>query len=246
MDTKNQTAVEKVMHYAKSKIINGEWKSGYRLPVEADLCEEIGISRTGLREALKILEASNIVEIKRGNGSYIADPEKITFLGPLLFKIILGGLNTEDFYEFRESIEMAVIQLAISNAKEDDIRRLEKCNSGFEVLLVKERPEANEIFLIDAEFHEALGSAVHNSVMKDIYLFTFQLFAPLIQRNYEKGQDILSALDTHKAILSAIKNKNHILAGYAVHLSVGVWRNWIEKGELIKAYSENLLENTWE
>ncbi|MGI6433452.1 MAG: FadR/GntR family transcriptional regulator [Sphaerochaetaceae bacterium] len=242
---KNHSAVEKVMQYAKSKIINGEWVSGQRLPVEADLCEQIGISRSGLREALKILEASHIVEIKQGSGSYIGNPDDITFLGPLLFKLLLGGLKSGDIYEFREAIEMAVILLAISNSQNSDLEKLEKCNQGLSDLLMVGNPDPEKVFEIDVEFHEALGSAVHNSIMKDIYLFIFQLFAPLIQRNYEKGQDIQSALDTHKAIVEAIKNKNLIMAGYAVHLSVGVWKKWIEVDDLIDAYTENFMDNAF-
>jgi GntR family transcriptional repressor for pyruvate dehydrogenase complex len=227
MKTSGNMAMDKVTNYIKDSIMSGKWTSGDRLPTEQELCEQVGVSRSGAREAMKVLEASHIVEIRRGDGTYLSDPDKISFMGPLLFKIILNSNTLQELYDFRESIEMAVMRLAICNADENDFRDLERCNQEMQDYIDQNKSDVWELYQLDLDFHKRLAEATHNAIMRDVYLFTFDVFAPFIRQNYEKGQKAESALTTHIDTLNALKTGDILQVGYTIRTSVGLWRAWI-------------------
>lgn len=224
-----ESSTDKVMNYFKNHIVSGEWKSGHRLPTEAELCEQIGVSRSCIREAFKVLASSHIIDIRRGDGTYICESEEVTFIGPMLFKVLLSKNSVSELYEFREITEMMVLHLAILHADDRDLSDLEQCNLAMHRYIEEQHADADELYELDMRFHETLGRSIHNSIMKDIYVFAFELFSPLIRRNYRKGQNAESALVTHEAIYKAIKNHDIIRAGYAVRSAVELWKEWNEK-----------------
>lgn len=226
MNGNNMMATEKAINYFKSKVLNGEWTIGDKLPTEPELCELVGVGRSGVREAMKVLESSHIIDIRRGDGTYISDPDKISFIEPLLLKVVLKESRMQELIDFRESIEMGVMRLAIMNADADDIRALDDCNGKLQEYIDLEKDDSQELFELDMDFHRALSAAMHNTVMNDVYMFTFDIFGAIISQNYKNGQDAQSALDTHLALTESIRNKDFLHMGYAIRKSVDLWGNW--------------------
>ena len=226
MNSDNMTATEKVIEYFKCKVLEGEWNVGDRLPTEPELCDLIGVGRSGIREAMKVLESSHIIDIRRGDGTYISDPDRISFTEPLLLKVVLKESRMQELIGFRESIEMAVMRLAISNADENDIHALEQCNGKLKEYIILEKDDPEELFELDMSFHKTLAQAMHNTVMSDVYTFTFDIFRAVISQNYKNGQDAESALDDHLEITEAIKNKDFLYMGYAIKKAAKLWGTW--------------------
>ena len=77
-----------IINIIKNKLINGEILPGDKLPTEAELVEQLGVSRTPIREAIKILEAIGIIEIKRGEGMFIQKTFSGNNLNPLIISQI--------------------------------------------------------------------------------------------------------------------------------------------------------------
>lgn len=220
------TATNSVLEYFKDKILKGEWRVGQKLPIESEICEMTGIGRSGVREAVKILESSNIVNIRRGDGTYLSEPEKISFTEPLMFKVILQDCNMEELFAFRESMEMALMRLAFSNADQEDLKRLELCNQKMRNYIEQGQGDVEKLLKLDLEFHKALAGSAHNMLMEDLYQFTFDIFGTVIRQNYRNGQSAQSALETHEALLRALKKRDFIELGYAIHNSVTLWGTW--------------------
>jgi len=223
--TKNKSlsAVDKVIEYIKDKIIDKELRAGDKLPIEAELCKLIDVSRGSVREAIKILEASKIVQIRRGDGTYISSPEDITFISPLLFKMLLKGMQINELFDFRESIEMSVLMLAISNARTEDIDKLKQSYQKMQESVASTPEDYMALYQQDIEFHKILADATRNDLMKEIYLFTFDIFFPIILKNYETGQGGQPTLDNHELMINAIEKRNFLMVGHAVKCSVKIW-----------------------
>ena len=81
------STVQKVVSYIEQRICAQELCPGDRIPTETELCALLGVSRTSVREAIKILESMTIIQVRRGDGTYIARPQDITFYTPWKFKI---------------------------------------------------------------------------------------------------------------------------------------------------------------
>lgn len=77
------------MDQITNAIINGELLPGDKLPTEPELCETFNVGRNSVREAIKILEAYGVVEIKRASGTYVRKEYNYKMLYPILYGIIL-------------------------------------------------------------------------------------------------------------------------------------------------------------
>ena len=90
-------AVEDIVETFKQAIIHGDLQPGQRLPSEAELSQQLGVGRGTVREAMKMLEALGVVNIKRGDGTYITDKPSPTLLSPLMFAIMLEPRTSDPF-----------------------------------------------------------------------------------------------------------------------------------------------------
>ena len=122
---RSKTSVRIVSDYIKSQVIQKELRTGDKIPTEVELSRLLNVGRGSVREAVKLLEALHVLEIRRGDGTYIANPTDESLFDSLLFKIILENISLSELLDFRLQIEIAVQNLAISNAKQEDIDLLE-------------------------------------------------------------------------------------------------------------------------
>lgn len=228
-DTK--TAVDKVTDYIKYKIIHKELKPNDRIPTESELSEILDVSRSSVREALKILEAINIIQIRRGDGTYISEPEDISFSQSLLFKMILNNMQLEEMVEFREQIEVAIVKLAITHATEEDIQNLKNIYNSFLECVETDPDDYKLLHELDLRFHKALAASTKNKLMAEIYLFAFEIFSPLILENYAIGQvksdDKEKTVENHRLLIEALEKKDLYTGIYGIKMSLGLWRKWI-------------------
>ena len=236
-----ESNTDKIIEVFKAKILSGEWKSGQKIPTEPELCKSLNISRTGVREAIKIFESMNVLKIKRGDGTYVGDASEISYSTPFLYKIVLGNCRLKELFDFRKYIEWSVVSLAISNANENDMEKLIEANEDMQDYIDSGSEEVNPLLEIEIAFHTALGEATHNQIMRDFYQFTFEAFGHFIKLNFESGQRAPSALQTHKAIVEAIKEKDFVYASYAVQNSIDLWSAWIEKEDPRKLKVKNFI-----
>lgn len=227
------TPVDKVTHYIKQRLFSRELLPGDRIPTEDELCQELGVSRTSVREGLKSLAANHLLTIRRGDGTYISSPEEITFTDAFLFKILLSNTTMEELLTFREHIEMAVLETAMVHITPEEMNALEANIREFETC-VREDPENAEVLhQLDIAFHQILGGATRNRLIQEIYSVTMDLFSPSIRQNYAsgqaQGQDAEITEKNHRLIYQALQSKNTHLAGHAVWIALELWTRWIER-----------------
>mgnify|MGYP002609528188 CR=1 FL=1 len=129
MVKKNVMLSEKVAEQILKMItIEKKFNIGDKLPNENELSEELGVSRTTLREAVKFLIAHNVLEIKRGKGTYVADNKDLNEDYGLseLENLVMDSM---DFFETRIMLEPTMANYAAKRATVDDIKELERIDS---------------------------------------------------------------------------------------------------------------------
>ena len=90
---KRESTVDYIINTIKNLLLKRKLKPGDMLPSEAALSESLKVRRGSVREAMKILSAFGIVEVKRGDGTYIAETSSQSIIDPFLFKLILSGAD---------------------------------------------------------------------------------------------------------------------------------------------------------
>jgi DNA-binding FadR family transcriptional regulator len=118
---------DEVHEHLREAIFSGRIRPGERLPAERDLCEELGVGRPTLREALRSLESAGMIEVRpgKGGGSYAATPSESTVGDALAALVSLRGASLEDLAEFRVDFEGENAAWAARRADAADITALE-------------------------------------------------------------------------------------------------------------------------
>ena len=130
MEKQTSRPSDKVIEYVETMIMAGKLKTGSRLPTERDLAQMLGISRTAVREGIRLLEISGIIECRQGSGNYISYHFDQVLESVLTIMYALDSLNDEQIREFRYAVERSAITLAAGKAEQKDKEYLESCLDG--------------------------------------------------------------------------------------------------------------------
>lgn len=183
-------------------IIDNYCKPGDKIPNEYELAEKLNVSRSTVREAIKALVSRNILEIRRGSGTFICENCGISE-DPLGLIFIKDKLKlAKDLLEIRFMIEPKIASLAATNATEEDIQKLEILCDKVDELILKGEPHMD----VDIEYHKEIAKCSKNIV-------TAQLI-PIINKSISLCIDMTNrkllkeTIETHRDILKCIKNRD--------------------------------------
>jgi GntR family transcriptional repressor for pyruvate dehydrogenase complex len=150
-------AIEKI----KSMIVSGALRPGARLPKEADLAADLGLSRSSLREAVRALSLVNILDVRRGDGTYVTSLKPPLLLEALTFIVDFHRDDSVlEFLQVRRILEPAAVAMAaerISAAQGEALRGLLDA-AGPDL-------EVPELVANDLEFHRQIAAVSGNSVL---------------------------------------------------------------------------------
>jgi GntR family transcriptional repressor for pyruvate dehydrogenase complex len=142
----------------------GRLKPGDRLPSERDLCERFGVSRVTVREALRVLEANGLVDIRVGarGGAFVTSPTSQQIGAGLADLLNLSPLTAADVTEARQVFELGIIPLLVERATDEDIAALREMVAVHKAAL--ERGEYD--MSMSADFHARVAACTHNPAIE--------------------------------------------------------------------------------
>lgn len=191
-------------------IVTGVLKDGTRLPSERSLAEAMKVSRPKVREALQQLEASGLIQVRHGEGSFVA-PLIGTAMSPALIELYARHTTAfSNYLEFRHEQECFAAGLAAERATENDLELLRATMAEMEAAHHAGDGAASRD--ADVRFHMTIVDASHNSLL----IHTMASIYELMQRNVFYNRDFLRAMDgsgekllqQHRDIAEAIFAKN--------------------------------------
>lgn len=113
-----------VIDAVKMQLTEGNYSVGDRIPNEFEIAESLEVSRGSVREAMKILSAMGVVEIRRGDGTYISDKIGPSLIEQMMLQLVKRDRDSDELAQIREIIERGIVQLSIQNATEEQIQAL--------------------------------------------------------------------------------------------------------------------------
>lgn len=220
------SVVEQIIETFKEYILRGELRPGQRLPSELDLCQQLGVGRSAVREAMKVLEAMGVVVIRQGDGTYVADKPSSKILNPLMFAIMLESNSSREFYELRYTTQVGYCELAAQKATKDDWALIERTAAELEQYV--ERPDHDHKTLCDLDltFHVAILNATHNPLVIKIGRTVEELFFNSIYTSMSGSGNIVKH---HQIIIAALRDGDPLHIRRAVAISLDYWREEVER-----------------
>lgn len=226
----SESSVDYVVNNIKELLLTQKVRPGDRLPTELELSRLLSVSRGSVREAMKILAAFGIIEIRRGDGTYVSSMDGKVPFDPLLFSLILSKPNFDELKEFRFLIEKDVVGLVIKNAGDEDIQLLRQAHQEMVALKDHKAKSYEKLLEADLKFHAVLGQICKNRLLEKIYLFIMEYFKPSIAQSLRKHTNFsLESHETHRQILAAVEKRDIVAAEKAIEYSLDVWQDLIFK-----------------
>ncbi|MDO5728304.1 MAG: FadR/GntR family transcriptional regulator [Actinomycetaceae bacterium] len=192
------------MDAIKALVLRNNLKPGDSLPTESTLCKELGVSRSSVREAIRKLEALNIVSVEHGRGTFVGSLSLDPLVQTLTFRATLPGHGNfkalRDVVEVRRYIDLGCAEQVVSTFKGTQQPHLQQL-----VDQMIAQAEKKEMFLEqDIEFHLGLLSNLPNDIIKQLVQALWLVHMAVIP---QIGLEIASELEptafAHQAILDA-------------------------------------------
>ena len=152
-------------------IIERRFKAGDKLPNENELSAELNVSRTTLREAIRILVAYNILEIQRGKGTFVT--QAALEQEPDLGQLSDIKVNAKDLYEMRLIFEPEAAYLAAIRGTDAEIKRILEFGERIEQEIKAGKDRTDN----EHSFHKAIAQATHNEFMNQLMPILYQAIA---------------------------------------------------------------------
>ncbi len=215
-----EAAIERV----RSLIISGRLVPGQRLPAEAELSVELGVSRSSLREAVRGLVTAGVLDVRRGDGTYV------TSLTPHLLLTGIGAaveLMQEDtilnLLESRRLIEPGVTALAAVRASADQRQEIR----GYLDLMAGATAH-EDLIQYDTDFHAAVARSSQNPVLATLLTgISSGTVRTRVWRGIIDNDAYHRTLEEHRAIFAAIEAGDARLAEAAALVHVATVESWL-------------------
>jgi GntR family transcriptional repressor for pyruvate dehydrogenase complex len=206
-------------------IQSGELAPGDRLLPENQLAVQMGISRSGVREAVKVLEAARVLEVRRGDGTFVTSLAPKLLLEGLGFAVeLLQGDTLLEVMEVRRLLEPAATGLAAQRIADEQLDELA-------VALQNMRDTATDPELLmqaDITFHRIVIASTGNETLTSLLDgLAGRTVRARIWRGLVLGSVTQATIDEHQAIYDALRGRDPFLAHTAAHLHVNTSESWL-------------------
>lgn len=206
---KKESVVQSVINRLTEGMRRGELKPGDKIPTEPELGESLGVARSSVREAIKILTYLGVLESKRHEGTFVCNGFEESMIDPMVYGIILNQDSFDNLMELREMTEAGMMRLAIKNHDDAELEELENRLRDMENTLSGAGEDSVKAFFeADDRFHDMIAVMGKNPMADKInrvvrtltYAVRYETVSSMITRG--KGQELVEA---HRVLLEAIK-----------------------------------------
>jgi len=205
----NKNLSESIADRIKRRIIVGEYGIGEQLPNEQELSELLNVSRTTIREAVKILVSRHVLEIERGKGTFVA---AIPGLGedPFGLEFVNERILMPDICAFREVVEPSVCCMAAQKASSQQLsdlaQKVEKMNQLCRLVVSGSKEEWIDEFIdLEIEYHTLIYKMTSNVVFERMTdIISRSVIINCTELNYRKTFDFEKYTEIHTQLYEAI------------------------------------------
>ena len=176
---------------------------GSKLPNENVLSQELKVSRTTLREAIRILATGGILEIRRGRGTFVREdfkqeqPEELSVLSS-------AKVKARDLYEMRLIFEPEAAYYAALRATEEEIQRILALGKEIEQRIYQRKDRTE----VEQAFHKSIARATHNEFMNQLMPVIYEGVNKGVKLSLVHEEAVQATLIDHKILMNFLKARN--------------------------------------
>ncbi|QEY34557.1 FadR family transcriptional regulator [Caproiciproducens galactitolivorans] len=216
MTKKGESLAEKIADDILAMItIDKKFSLGDKLPNENVLSSQLKVSRTTLREAIRILVAHNVLEIQRGKGTFV---KRNPSLNDSMKLEELSGfpMDVKDLYEMRLIFEPQSAYYAAKRATDKELERILYYGKLEEEQILKKMDRTE----VDQAFHKSIAKATHNEFMNRLMPILYQAIGKGVILSYANEDIVQNTLHDHRMIMEFLAKRDALGAKTAMELHI--------------------------
>ena len=223
----SKSVVQIIIDRLTGAIIEGELKPGDKIPTEPELAEELQVGRNSVREAIRILVAYGVLEIRRPEGTFVCNGFSTQIINPMIYQVILQKEGSyDDLIGLRKIIENGIMTLLMEQRMSESYKAISKSCDKLLKELKREPEDVEKILEADIEFHKKVAEATENSLVMVVHDVIIQLTRAsrkkTIEKVIEKGD---KEYLTHKNLLEKLNGDNVNALYQAINDSYFYWKD---------------------
>lgn len=184
----------------RQRITQGVWAIGERLPTEPELSAELGISRNTVREAMRVLAFSGLIEIRQGDGSYLR-----SMTDPLGAMKAMSHCTLAQAQETRQILEVEAVGLAALRRTDEDLVAL---RAALKASGDHYQGDLEHYISCDLVFHKRLVDAAHNPALSELYQYFSSIVGAQLRQTLNIQPRRQAVFDLHGALLDAVEQQD--------------------------------------
>lgn len=196
--------VSQVEERIRELIDSKKYTEGMKLPTENELCQSMNVGRGTVREALRLLQAKGLVEIKPGRGAFVASKQAVD-INPVVW-LVQNEKELRDAIEVRNALEPVAARKMAETASEAALRRLKKIHADF--LAAVKAGDTVQIAELDELFHGLIVRESGNQLLNEINVHLIQGMHTFRSKTFTVPENVRNAVEPHTRILNAITGRD--------------------------------------
>lgn len=178
---------------------------GDKLPTEKQLCAELNVGRGTIREAIRLLQAKGLVEIRPSRGAFVLQKHEIQ-QEDIVDWFHANEFEVRDLNDIRTAIEPLAVKLAIQRCSDDEISQLREIHE--KSVLAAQNNDPMQLARLDTEFHCFIFKCARNIPLADINKKIVAGLAMFRSRTFHIPRNIQNFIPAHAAILQAFEKRD--------------------------------------
>lgn len=221
-----QLVEDRLYHY----ITEGDVEVGQKLPTEKRLCEDLGVGRGTIREAIRLLQARGFVEIRPGRGSFVLQKHE-TQKEDIVSWFNTNGCAVKDLIDIRTAIEPLAVKLAIQRCTDEDIAALKTIHD--ESVAAAEVKDTATLARCDEQFHSLICSFSRNVPLMDICKRINSGLTAFRSKTFYIPRNVYNLIPAHEAILEAFLKRDVELGQSSMQMHLALVASDLEMSKQI-------------
>lgn len=223
----HKSIVDRLVDQLTNAIINGDIAPGQKIPTELELASSFQVGRNSVREAIKVLEAFGVLNIKRSEGTFVCDEFNKRMLDPLLYGFLLQKDSIE-IQDLRQVFDIGILHVAMTKVSEDNLKNIREKLHDLHVTVLNENFSAKSLLMADVAFHEAIVNSAQNQLLSNIagYIDRITLASRIhtVQKIIDANK-IATFIELHEHIVQVIEKRDSASISKIVEEHYQFWRH---------------------
>lgn len=202
--TRRAGLVDQVIAQLREAVRQGEWPIGRRIPTEPELAATLGVGRNTIREAVRALSHSGLLEVRQGDGTYVRATSEVS--GAIRR---LCGSELRETLQVRRMLEVEGARLAARERTEEELARLRELHDQRDA--AQREARFDDFVRVDAEFHLAVVTCAHNTLLTELYRGLTEVITASVAATTHEELGPAEHIQ-HRGIVDAIADRDPVRA----------------------------------